>query len=169
MSNDVLITLMKEVVKNEVKKQVKEELAKLIKSGAITLNKKKPSSLMGLTEVNATAPIKKQTVNPTQKTSQPVKTFTNNPILNEVLNSTSPFSAEERSSGAGLSAMMGGSLLDMVQRESEDEWGTIKMNSNNLGAEPIPQPTVESTGNESLDLLNKALNRDYTELVKRFK
>ena len=48
--NDVLITLIKEVVKNEVKRQVKEEVAKLIKSGAVSLNTdKKSASLMELT------------------------------------------------------------------------------------------------------------------------
>ena len=38
MRSDILLTLIKEVVKNEVKTQVKEELIKLIKSGAVTLN-----------------------------------------------------------------------------------------------------------------------------------
>lgn len=163
MSNDVLITLMKEVVKNEVKKQVKEELVKLLKSGVISMNNKPAKSKQPtLTTETSTHTAK-------VKVHEPMRKYSKDPMLNEILNSTSPFSAEHKSSGAGLSAMMGGSLLDMVQRESEDDWGTIKMNSNNLGAEPIPQPTVESTGNESLDLLNKALSRDYTELVKRFK
>jgi hypothetical protein len=38
MKSEILLTLIKEVVKNEVKLQVKEELVKLIKSGAVTLN-----------------------------------------------------------------------------------------------------------------------------------
>ena len=36
--SDVLLGLIKEVVKNEVKQQVKEEIVRLVKSGAITLN-----------------------------------------------------------------------------------------------------------------------------------
>ena len=68
MKSDMILSLIKEVVKNEVKQQVKEELAKLIKSGAVTLNKeRKQPSLMEMTEVNSTAPTKKQTVVPTQK------------------------------------------------------------------------------------------------------
>jgi len=41
MKSEILLTLIKEVVKNEVKLQVKEELVKLIKSGAVTLNSQK--------------------------------------------------------------------------------------------------------------------------------
>lgn len=40
--SDVLLGLIKEVVKNEVKQQVKEEIVRLVKSGAITLNSSKP-------------------------------------------------------------------------------------------------------------------------------
>ena len=162
MSEDTLITLIKEVVKNEVKKQVKEQLVKMAKSGLISVNNQRTN-----------APIVKEVTNkPKLKNANsdtaianahtPKRSYSKDPMLNEILNSTSPFSAQHRTQG-------GGSLLDMVQRESEDDWGTIKMNSNSLSAEPIPQPTVESTGNESLDILSKALNRDYTELVKRFK
>ncbi len=38
MKSDILLTLIKEVVKSEVKQQVKEEIAKMVKSGKITLN-----------------------------------------------------------------------------------------------------------------------------------
>jgi len=72
MDSKLLVGLIKEVVKNEVKQQVKEELTKLIKSGAVTLNSQKKStpSLAELTEVNTTAPIRKQTVVPTQQKPQ---------------------------------------------------------------------------------------------------
>ena len=96
MDSKLLVGLIKEVVKNEVKQQVKEELAKLIKSGAVTLNsqKKTPTStLKQLSEVNEWAtPIKKgQPVKNTQlDLHRPNKQFTNNHILNEVLNQTTP-------------------------------------------------------------------------------
>jgi len=86
MDSKLLVGLIKEVVKNEVKQQVKEELAKLIKSGAVTLNKeRKQPSLMEMTEV------KKQPVKNTQlDLHRPTKQFSNNHILNEVLNQTTP-------------------------------------------------------------------------------
>jgi hypothetical protein len=162
MSEDTLITLIKEVVKNEVKKQVKEQLVKMAKSGLISVNNQRTT--VPIVKEVANKPKLKNTNSDTAVVSAhtPKRSYSKDPMLNEILNSTSPFSAQQRSQG-------GGSLLDMIQRESEDDWGTIKMNSNSLSAEPIPQPTVESTGNESLDILSKALNRDYTELVKRFK
>jgi len=83
MDSKLLVGLIKEVVKNEVKQQVKEELAKLIKSGAVTLNKeRKQPSLMEMTEVNSTAPVRKQTVTPTQ--NRPAKECTKSPMLTEV-------------------------------------------------------------------------------------
>ena len=42
--SDVLLGLIKEVVKNEVKQQLKEEIVKLVKSGAITITNKQNSN-----------------------------------------------------------------------------------------------------------------------------
>ena len=81
MKSDILVSLIKEVVKNEVKTQVKEELIKLIKSGAVTLNTQKKStpSLAELTESNV--PIRKQTIAPTQQRPQIKKEFTKDPMI----------------------------------------------------------------------------------------
>ena len=96
MDSKLLVGLIKEVVKNEVKQQVKEELTKLIKSGAVTLNKeRKQPSLMEMTEVK---PIVEQ-ARPQQAINKPKKVYANNPMLNEVLNMTTPFTAKERAEG----------------------------------------------------------------------
>jgi hypothetical protein len=168
MDSKLLVGLIKEVVKSEVKQQVKEELAKLIKSGAVTLNsQRKPStpSLREMTEVNTTAPIKKQTVIPTQQRPQQMKEYTSNPMLNEVLNMTQPFTAEQRKEGA--SAV--GSVLDMIKPElrvDESEWETMDFRDVDV---PSNVQTFQSTGDELQDATIKALTRDYRELVKRFK
>jgi hypothetical protein len=164
MDSKLLVGLIKEVVKNEVKQQVKEELAKLIKSGAVTLNKeRKQPSLMEMAEVNSTAPIKKQSVIPTQ--TKPVKQFTNNPILNEVLSQTQPFTSAHRAEGGGMSMMDESSVLDMIQpdRYEEDGWETM-----DYRMKQAPQQ-IPSTGDALQDATVKALTRDYSELVKRFK
>jgi len=168
MKSEILLTLIKEVVKNEVKQQVKEEIAKMIKSGQVTLNNqsKKPTpSLAELTEVRTNAPIKKQIIVPVQQKPQPQKVFTNNPMLNEVLNQTQPFTSAQRAEGAA----MGGSVLDMLQPQQtmEGDWETMDYRDEEI-PQNIPQQ-FDSTGDALQDATMKALTRDYSELVKRFK
>jgi hypothetical protein len=167
MDSKLLVGLIKEVVKNEVKQQVKEELTKLIKSGAVTLNSQKKASaptLKEMTEVS-TQPIRKQQPIVQQQKPQQTKEFTKNPMLNEVLNMTTPFTAAQRAEGVGA----GGSVLDMLQPQQtiEEDWETMDYRMIN----DIPQnvPNFESTGDGLQDATIKALTRDYSELVKRFK
>ena len=160
MKSDVIVSLIKEIVKNEVKQQVKEELVKLVKSGAVTLNSQKKTmpSLSKLTEVNTTAS-KKQSV-----VSKQQKEFSKDPMINEILNMTQPFTAAHRVEGGTPS--MGGSILDSIQpqRSMEDDWETMDYRTSNISSEPIVE-----TGDAGVDALTKALTRDYSELVKRFK
>jgi hypothetical protein len=171
MKSDILLTLIKEVVKNEVKQQVKEELVKLIKSGAVTLNsQKKPStpSLREMTEVTPT-PVRKQQPVQQQRTQQPQREFSKDPMINEILNMTQPFTSAQRVEG-GAPGMGGGSVLDMLQPQitDEDGWDTMDYRMNEVPQQNIPQQ-FESTGDGLQDATIKALTRDYSELVKRFK
>ena len=164
MKSDILVSLIKEVVKNEVKTQVKEELIKLIKSGAVTLNTQKKStpSLAELTETSV--PIKKQTIVPTQQRPQIKKEFTKDPMINEILNMTQPFTSEQRKEGAQAV----GSVLDMIKPElrvDESEWETMDFREVDV---PANVPNFESTGDGLQDATIKALTRNYSELVKRF-
>ena len=165
MKSEILLTLIKEVVKNEVKLQVKEELVKLIKSGAVTLNsQKKPStpSLREMTEVTPT-PVKKQ--QPAQQTQRPQKEFSKDPMINEILNMTQPFTSAQRVEGGHG----GGSVLDMIQptMQMDEDWNTMDFREAGI-PQNIPQQ-MESTGDGLQDATIKALTRDYSELVKRFK
>ena len=167
MKSEILLTLIKEVVKNEVKQQVKEELTKLIKSGAVTLNsqKKTTPSLREMTEV---APTNIKRAQPQNTISKPIKELTKNPILNEVLSQTTPFTAAQRAEGS-IPGVGGGSVLDMIQPQKsvEEDWETMDYRM----IHDIPQntPNFESTGDGLQDATIKALTRDYSELVKRFK
>jgi hypothetical protein len=167
--SDVLITLIKEVVKNEVKQQVKEEVAKLIKSGVLVPAINKKSN----TNETIKSSVKKQTASSPSvginRSNTKQRTLSKDPMLNEILNSTTPFTADQRRDGGGLAGMMGGSVLDAIHRDSENGWGEINLSTKNMNYQPAPQVTVESTGNEAVDIVAKALTRDYTELVKRFK
>jgi hypothetical protein len=167
MDSKLLVGLIKEVVTREVKQQVKEELAKLIKSGAVTLNSQRKTtapSLREMTEVKQSAPIKKQAVAPIQQRPQQTKEYTKNPMLNEVLNMTQPFSAEQRKEGA----QSVGSVLDMIKPElrvDESDWETMDFRDVDV---PAGTPTFETTGDGLQDATIKALTRNYSELVKRF-
>jgi hypothetical protein len=62
------------------------------------------------------------------------------------------------------------SVLDVIKRDSDDDWGTINLSSNTMqyGAAPPTKhlnDTQSSTGNSALDAVSNALNRDYTALV----
>ncbi len=165
MDSKLLVGLIKEVVKSEVKQQVKEELAKLIKSGAVTLNSQRKTttpSLREMTEVPA-QPIRKQQPI-VQQRPQEIKEFTKNPILNEVLSMTQPFTAEQRKEGATAV----GSVLDMIKPElrvDESEWETMDFRDVNV---PSNIPNFQSTGDSLQDATLKALTRDYSALTKVF-
>jgi len=167
MDSKLLVGLIKEVVKNEVKQQVKEELAKLIKSGAVTLNSQRKTTSPTLREVSeSTTPnVKKQQPIVQEQRPQIKKEFTKDPMINEILNMTQPFTSEQRKEGAQAV----GSVLDMIKPElrvDESEWETLDYRDMDI---PSNTPNFESTGDGLQDATIKALTRDYSELVKRFK
>jgi hypothetical protein len=167
MKSEILVTLIKEVVKNEVKNQVKEELAKLIKSGVVTLNSQKKTStpsLRELTEVPTTQVRKQQPVQQVQQRKAPQREFTKDPMINEILNATQPFTAAHRAEGS-MNGVGGGSILDAIQpqRTMEEDWETM-----NYSTDMMPDHQIPVSDNAGLDALTKALTRDYSELVKRF-
>jgi hypothetical protein len=180
MKSDILLSLIKEVVKNEVKTQVRQqvisEITKLIKSGAVTLNSNRKPQAPTLKEAiastdpfaAASAALQQSRASvPQQRVQQPQKEYTKNPALNEILNMTTPFTSAQRAEG-GMGS--GGSVLDMLQPQmsvEEDGWETMDYRDSGV-PQNIPQQ-LESTGDALQDATMKALTRDYSELVKRFK
>ena len=167
MKSEILLTLIKEVVKNEVKLQVKEELVKLIKSGAVTLNSQKKTSTPSLREMTEVTPTPVKRQQPVQQPQRPTKEFSKDPMINEILNMTQPFSSEQRREGAQAV----GSVLDMIKPElrvDESDWDTMDFREGIQIPQNIPQQ-FESTGDGLQDATIKALTRDSSELVKRFK
>ena len=181
MKSDILLSLIKEVVKNEVKTQVRQqvisELTKLVKSGAVTLNSnKKPQSPTLKEAIASTDPFaaasaalqkSRASVPQQQIAQQPQREYTKNAALNEILNMTTPFTSAQRAEG-GMGS--GASVLDMIQPQmsvDEDGWETMDYREIDV-PQNIPQQ-FESTGDGLQDATIKALTRDYSELVKRFK
>lgn len=179
MKSDILLSLIKEVVKNEVKTQVRQqvisEITKLVKSGAVTLNSNRKPQAPTLKEaISSTDPFaaasaalqQSRASVPQQRVQQTQKEYTKNPALNEILNMTTPFTSAQRAEGGGS----GGSVLDMLQPQmsvEEDGWETMDYRDSGI-PQNIPQQ-LESTGDALQDATMKALTRDYSELVKRFK
>jgi hypothetical protein len=120
------------------------------------------------------------------------KEFTKNPVLNEILNQTQPFSSQQR---AGLGG--GTSILDGYQQPIQeaasyvpsymdaepdiDETMNFSSINSQPGADVIRQQMAQKMGYGDMNIggglgvqtgvshLDKALNRDYSQLVKRFK
>jgi len=180
MKSDILLSLIKEVVKNEVKTQVRQqvisEISKLVKSGAVTLNSNRKPQAPTLKEaIRSTDPFaaasaalqQSRASVPQQRVQQPQKEYTKNPALNEILNMTTPFTSAQRAEGgAGGDA----SVLDMLQPQmSVEEGGWETMDYRDSGVPQSMPQQFESTGDDLQDATMKALTRDYSELVKRFK
>ena len=117
-----------------------------------------------------------------EERQQPQRQFTKNPILNEVLNNTQPFTSAQRKGG-----MEQKSVLDSFQQpvnESMDKTVTFnsqgaqggtdmmraqmaqKMGYGNMKKGPSKTGLGVQTGLPGLD---RILNRDNSELVKKFK
>jgi len=160
MKSDILLTLIKEVVKSEVKQQVKEEISKMIKSGKLILNNNGVQKTTPLSETLTQRPVQQQKVQ--------IKEITKNPMINEILSQTTPFSAAHRAEGGPALGATGGSILDALQPSvsMEGDWETMDYRQTNL---PQMQQSLPESDNPAMDALTKALTRDYSELVKRFK
>jgi hypothetical protein len=157
MDTDKLVKAIQIIVKEEikvvlpklVKEGVKREMAKLLKENkqlkeAIT---PKQPTFMDSNVVEASV--------------QPQKTFSKNPALNEVLAQTQPFNAQQRQGAA-----TGGEDYRTMSFTSND---THTLGQQNIaqqmgyGNMAPKQGLGVQTGNAALD---KALNRDYSGLMK---
>jgi hypothetical protein len=115
-----------------------------------------------MTDVAPTS-VKRQ--QPVQQTQRPQREFSKDPMINEILNMTQPFTSAQRVEGG----QGGGSVLDMIQPTQYQEEGWDTMDYRGMESpQNIPQQ-FESTGDDLQDATIKALTRDYSELVKRFK
>jgi hypothetical protein len=162
MDTDKLVKAIQIIVKEEikatlpklVKEGVKREMAKLLKENKQLREALKPQTPSQPTFMDE--PIVENVLH-----NQPQKPLSKNPVLNEVLAQTQPFSAQQRQG-----TVTGG-----------EDYRTMSFTSNDthaLGAQNIAQQMGYGdmapkqglgvqTGNPALD---KALNRDYSGLMK---
>jgi hypothetical protein len=168
MNTDKLIKAIQILVKEEiksvlptlVKEAVKAETAKLLKE-----NKELKKQLVSQRQP-ATPTFMDMDVN--EGIKKP-KQYTKNSVINDILNQTQPFSQTGMNESVLDRTMtfttqnvpMGGGMAPDLRAQM-----AAQMGYGDFGRGPQPSGLGVQTGNESLD---KALNRDYSELVKRFK
>jgi len=117
-----------------------------------------------------------------EERQQPQKQFTKNPILNEVLNNTQPFTSQQRKGGVEQK-----SVLDSFQQpvnESMDKTVTFTSQGAQGGTDMMRAQMAQKMGygdvrrgvsktglgvQTGLPGLDRILNRDNSELVKKFK
>jgi uncharacterized protein related to proFAR isomerase len=148
----ILPTLVKEAVKAETAKLLKEN--KELKKHLVAKQQPTTPTFMDM-DVNEGV--------------KPAKQYTKNAVINDILNQTQPFSQTGMNESVLDRTMtfttqnvpMGGGMAPDLRAQM-----AAQMGYSDFGRGPQPMGLGVQTGNESLD---KALNRDYSELVKRFK
>ena len=163
MDTDKLLKAIQILIKEELKEQlpaliketVKAEMKKLIAEGKQTAVKPKNTGLS-----MAKAMLDDETIMESVASKvKPTKQFSKNPMINQILNET----AMAPATGDGYRTMSfgQGDMGSIVGRTAIAE----KMGYGDLVKGPSPTGLGVQTGVPELD---KALNRDYSELVKRF-
>ena len=141
MNSDKLVKAIQILIKEELK----QVLPKLIKE---TVKKEVSKTINELTQTETKQKSEKSFLDEDVISENPTKALSKNPILNEVLSQTKPFSPKQRSDDGGFRTMNfdKSDVHTLGQRNIVEKQG--------LGVQ---------TGNETLD---KALNRDYSDLMK---
>lgn len=161
MDNKKFIQLLRAVIREEVKTAVKEVLSEQKKTQPIKAVATKPvASLKEAFEdpfEKAQRLLNQSRQEQTQETQK--RQLSRNPILNEVLNSTLPFQP-------GMS-------------KDDGTYGTMNFTADMIGyggmgsglptTNPDGQPLNVNPANKDVAAVAKAMTRDYSELVKRFK
>ena len=194
MNNKQLIKVIKTLVEVETAKQQERFLSKTFpKILEEEVNKRLAEVKGGVVSVPSPQVVQEDVIDPFEQAElaleeqrqTPTKKLSNNPILNEVLNNTKPFSKEQRSSTPGG----GKSVLDNLPQqqpiqESMDK--TVEFTSQGAGAgvgglktqmahkmgygDIATKPNKTGLGvRTGLPGLDKILNRDNSTLVKKFK
>jgi hypothetical protein len=164
MDMDKLLEAIQILIKEELKEQlpalikegVKAEMKKMLSEGKVA---QKPQS-RGISMAKAILedePI----IESVQQKAAPIKQYSKNPMINQILNETR--GGIPQGDGGFRTMNFGqGDMGSIVGKSAIAE----KMGYGDLAKGPSPTGLGVNTGVPELD---KALNRDYSELVKRFK
>jgi len=164
MNTDKLLKAIQILIKEELKEQlpalikesVQKEVKRLLSEGKQPAPKKESTGISMAKAILGDEPIQESV----QQNVQP-KTFSKNPMINQILNETR--GGIPQGDGGFRTMNFGqGDMGSIVGRTAIAE----KMGYGDLAKGPQPSGLGVNTGVAELD---KAFNRDYSELVKRFK
>ena len=154
MNTDKLLEAIQILVKEEVKRQLPSIIKEVVKSELKkTLSEQKQPKNTGLSMAKAI-------LGDDEPKVVEQKTYTKNPMINQILNETR--AAVSNDGGFRTMSFGQGDMGSIVGRTAIAE----KMGYGEFAGSGQRTGLGVQTGNETLD---KALNRDYSELVKRFK
>ena len=194
MNNKQLIKVIKTLVEVETAKQQERFLSKTFpKILAEEVNKRLAEMKGGVVSVPSPQVVVENVIDPFEQAElaleeqrqAPTKKLSNNPILNEVLNQTQPFSSAQRSS----TPSGGKSVLDSLPpqepiQESMDKTVSFTSQGAGAGVEGMRTQMAQKMGygdvsrgpsknglgvKTGLAGLDKILNRDNSALVRKFK
>jgi hypothetical protein len=147
---------LKEQLPALIKESVQKEVKRLLSEGKQPAPKKESTGISMAKAILGDEPIQESV----QQNVQP-KTFSKNPMINQILNETR--GGIPQGDGGFRTMNFGqGDMGSIVGRTAIAE----KMGYGDLAKGPQPSGLGVNTGVAELD---KAFNRDYSELVKRFK
>ena len=191
MNNKQLIKVVKTLVEAEVAKRQEQFLSKTFPAILEEEINKRLVEVKGGVAVPSTQVVTEE-VDPFQEVelalekerATPKKQFTKNAVLNEVLNQTKPFTKEQRQGTGGGKSVLDNLPQQQPIQESMDKTVTFdsqgaqggtdmmraqmaqKMGYGDVSRGPSKQGLGVKTGLPGLD---RILNRDNSELVKKFK
>ena len=183
MKSKQLVKVIKTIVEAEVAKKHEQFLTKtfpkILEEEVSRRMKSTPKVVEQTTEIDT---FEQAEIALQEERTQPKKQFTKNEAINEALNNTKPFTAEQRKGGVEQK-----SVLDNFQQpvnESMDKTVTFNQQGAGAGLEGMranmaaqmgygdikKQPSKTGLGvRTGLPGLDRILNRDNSELVKKFK
>ena len=162
MDTDKLVKAIQIIVKEEikatlpklVKEGVKKEMAKLLKENKQLREALKPQTPPQPTFMDE--PVIENVLH-----NQPQRQFSSNPVLNEVLQQTQPFNSQQRQSTGEEYRTMNFTTNDVHTLGQQNI--AQQMGYGDMAMPGQRQGLGVQTGNAALD---KALNRDYSGLMK---
>tara|TARA_Y100000004_G_C8899738_1_gene405813 strand:+ start:126 stop:686 length:561 start_codon:yes stop_codon:yes gene_type:complete len=185
MNSKQLVKVIKTLVEAEVAKKHEQFLTKTFPKILKELNSTKTQTTKVVEATNEVDPFVQAELALQEERTQPKKQFSKNEAINEALNNTKPFTAEQRKGSVGQK-----SVLDNFQQQpqpvNESMDKTVTFNQQGAGAglagmranmaaqmgygDIKTGPSKTGLGVQTgLPGLDRILNRDNSELVKKFK
>ena len=183
MNSKQLVKVIKTLVEAEVAKKHEQFLTKTFPKILKELNSTKTQTTEVVEATNEVDPFVQAELALQEERTQPKKQFTKNEAINEALNNTTPFTSAQRKGGVEQT-----SVLDKFQQQpvNENMNKTVTFNQQGAGAglqgmrasmaaqmgygDIKTGPSKTGLGVQTgLPGLDRILNRDNSELVKKFK